>query len=428
MPARNFHCWTAAIARSFRPSPNPCATAISCTWPRASITARTITTPWSFALRASSLYSGSTLYSSTGSVSDPWKPPCPPIPPSCPGPAPAPFPGPTPVPSPSPMPPPFPGPAEGGPMTACGSPNTARFNCGTAISELATMLGSTVRIGFAFSAFTIGARNCLSFRGGRLPRLAAVLARIPPPPPGSSACGTVTSYLITSSGVNRIRWSVFFTGEVLTPVVSRTRTMAAPCSAPDIMVDRAGDAYMALYDADRPPVSNLLKLRAPCPCASCFRIILCAPRYSRVTEHLVPPPRRLLYAPRLSPCRRRPDWISLGTTMPLDFRHRGRPAHLAACRAPARARRGAQPSDRRGVGDRPGGFRRRRCARRLAVHAAPAQRRRCDRLARRRRHPTRHDGPCRLPGPRRIHRARSRLPRPRRQRRRHHHLRHPRGR
>src|ERR1035441_474290 len=265
MPARNFHFSTAAIARSSSASPNPCATATSCTWPPASITARTNTTPCSFALRASSLYSGSTLYSSTGSVNDPWTPPCPEIPPSCPGPAPAPLPGPTPVPSPLPMPPLFPGPAEGGPATPCGSPNTARFNCGTAISGLATMLGSIVRIGFAFSDFTIGARNCLSFRGGRLPRLAAVLVRIPPPPPGSSRCGTVISYFTRSSGVNRMMWSVLFTNGVLTLVVSRIRPMTAPCSAPDIMVDLAGDAYMPLYDGDRPPVSNLLKLRAPRP-------------------------------------------------------------------------------------------------------------------------------------------------------------------
>src|ERR1035438_10370975 len=69
-------------------------------------------------------------------------------------------------------------PAESGPVTPCGSPNCAKFSCATAISGLAMMLGSIVRIGFAFSVFTIGARNCLSFRGGRLPILAAVFARI----------------------------------------------------------------------------------------------------------------------------------------------------------------------------------------------------------------------------------------------------------
>ena len=46
--------------------------------------------------------------------------------------------------------------------------------------------------------------------------------------------------------------------------------MAAACSAPDNSVDRAGDAYMPPYDADRQPIPNALKTLArssyaPCP-------------------------------------------------------------------------------------------------------------------------------------------------------------------
>src|SRR5664280_2927777 len=230
-----------------------------------------MTTPWSLALRASSLYSGSIFHSRTGSVSDPCKPFCPEaIPPSRPGPAPGPSPGPTPVPSPLPMSPPLPGPAEGGPATPCGSPNCARLSCGTAISGVAMMVGSIVRMGLAFSDFTMGARNCLSARVGRLPRLAAVLARMPPPPPASSRWGTVTSYFSKSSGVMSVMWPVFSTNEGLTPVAKRTRAMAEACSAPDNSVDRAGDAYMPPYDADRQPIPNALKTHARRSYAPCL--------------------------------------------------------------------------------------------------------------------------------------------------------------
>src|SRR5450759_5323983 len=130
-------------------------------------------------------------------------------------------------------------------------------------NPILTIVGSIVRIGLGFSDFTIGARNCLSARVGRLPMLAAVLARIPPPPPASSRWGTVTSYFRRSSGVISVVCSVSFTNEVLTPVVNRIRAIAAACSAPDNSVDRAGDAYMPPYDAARPQISNPLKIHDP---------------------------------------------------------------------------------------------------------------------------------------------------------------------
>ena len=59
VPARNFHFFTASIARSSSPSPRLRSTRTSLTWPEAVTTMLRITVPCTFALRASSLYSGS---------------------------------------------------------------------------------------------------------------------------------------------------------------------------------------------------------------------------------------------------------------------------------------------------------------------------------------------------------------------------------
>src|SRR5262249_23583545 len=104
-----------------------------------------------FALRASSEYSGSTLYRSDGAVTPPptLKTP-PPNPPPSPDPTPPPFPAPTPPPEPEPMPAPEPGPLEGGPSLARGSPYWFIATCGSGTSGGAMIVGSIVSLGFRF--------------------------------------------------------------------------------------------------------------------------------------------------------------------------------------------------------------------------------------------------------------------------------------
>src|ERR1035441_9379576 len=110
--------------------------------------------------------------------------------------------------------------------------------------------------------------------------------------------------------------------------------MAAPCRAPEINVDRAGDAYMPPHDANGQPVSNLLRIRVPPPCATVPPASWCARQATvRVAEHLVPRARPLLYAPRLPTYRCPDDRSCRGIAVPVGFRYGGRPAHLATFRA-----------------------------------------------------------------------------------------------
>src|SRR5579864_5189944 len=95
--------------------------------------------PWVFALRASSVYSGSGVEIACGAdIPPPTLNTPPPMPPPLPVPTPGPWPTPTPPPDPEPIPPPEPVPLEGGAegsTAADGLPNVgmwfeARCTCG----------------------------------------------------------------------------------------------------------------------------------------------------------------------------------------------------------------------------------------------------------------------------------------------------------
>src|SRR5579872_918877 len=130
--------------------PNERATLMSRGWPSGPTISHSTQVPWYLALRASSEYSGSGVYTARGAETPPpTRNTPPPIPPPLPGPTPGPVPEPTPPPEPDPIPPPEPVPFEGGPagITALGSPKlgrllAARWTCGGT-----TTVGSAVSLG-----------------------------------------------------------------------------------------------------------------------------------------------------------------------------------------------------------------------------------------------------------------------------------------
>src|SRR5215467_6658549 len=112
----NFHLFTASIAFSSRPKPRLRDTLRSRGFPSGPTIRLSTHTPWYFALRASSEYSGSGWKITLGALTPPpTRNTPPPTPPPRPSPTPGPVPTPIPPPLPEPMPAPDPVPFEGGP-------------------------------------------------------------------------------------------------------------------------------------------------------------------------------------------------------------------------------------------------------------------------------------------------------------------------
>src|SRR5207253_10766400 len=129
-------------------------------------------TPWYFALRASSEYSGSGVAIARGAETPPpTRNTPPPMPPPRPGPTPGPSPLPTPPPLPDPIPPPEPVPFEGGPEGRCdiGSPRFGRLFDASLICGGTTTVGSTASFGWSLRTTIAGGVICSMASFGSLP-------------------------------------------------------------------------------------------------------------------------------------------------------------------------------------------------------------------------------------------------------------------
>src|SRR5260221_9100299 len=122
------------------------------------------TTPWYFALRASSEYCGSGQYKQLG-IPTPFTPAR-----NAPPPVPPPSPGPSPPPEPLPIPVPLPCPSDSLLPLAKGSPNTGPSMFATFKSGGPNNDGTIGNFGLGFKIRTCGGVNCVIVNFGSFPR------------------------------------------------------------------------------------------------------------------------------------------------------------------------------------------------------------------------------------------------------------------